>query len=119
LQRKASWHDEAHSFFHYRDKDGAEVDIVIERGVTALAGGEVKAGATVRPAEFRGLRKLREATGQKFRAGVVIYDGETCASFGDRFYAVPCLVITTKDHTHGVQFRFTHTFGSKVMDHFG
>ncbi len=31
----------------------------------------------------------------------------------------PCLVVTTKDHTHGVQFRFTHTFGSKVMDHFG
>ncbi len=93
IRRQASWHDEAHSFFHYRDKDGAEVDIVIERGVTALAGVEVKAGATVRSADFRGLRKLREATGQKFRAGVVIYDGETCASFGDRLYAVPCKLL--------------------------
>ena len=93
IRRQASWHDEAHSFFHYRDKDRAEVDIVIERGVTALAGVEVKAGATVRSADFRGLRKLREATGQKFRAGVVIYDGETCASFGDRLYAVPCRLL--------------------------
>ena len=93
IRRQASWHHEAHSFFHYRDKDGAEVDIVIERGVTALAGVEVKAGATVRSADFRGLRKLREATGQKFRAGVVIYDGETCASFGDRLYAVPCRLL--------------------------
>lgn len=93
LKRQASWHDAAHSFFHYRDKDGAEVDIVIERGVAALAGVEVKAGATVRSADFRGLRKLREATGQKFRAGVVIYDGETCASFGDRLYAVPASLL--------------------------
>lgn len=93
LKRQASWHDAAHSFFHYRDKDGAEVDIVIERGVAALAGVEVKAGATVRSADFRGLRKLREATGQKFRAGVVIYDGETCASFGDRLYAVPARLL--------------------------
>lgn len=58
LRRLASWHDEAHSFFHYRDKDGAEVNIVIERGVAALAGVEVKAGATVRSTDFRGLRKL-------------------------------------------------------------
>ena len=69
------------------------MDIVIERGVTALAGVEVKAGATVRSADFRGLRKLREATGQRFRAGVVIYDGETCARFGDRLYAVPARLL--------------------------
>ena len=54
-----------------------------------MAGVEVKAGATVNPADFRGLRELREATGGRFSAGVVLYDGEICAGFGDRLYAVP------------------------------
>ena len=61
LRRQASWHEEPHAFFHYRDRDGTEVDIVIERGARQLAGVEVKAGATVTSADFRGLRKLRDA----------------------------------------------------------
>ena len=57
--------------------------------MSAVAGVEVKAGATVRPADFRGLRKLRKIAGERFTNGVVIYDGETTISFGDRLYAVP------------------------------
>ena len=89
LRRQASWHEEPLTFFHYRDKDGAEVDIVIEQGSRALAGVEIKAAATVTAADFRGLRKLKDATGKRFAAGVVLYDGETCASFGNGLYAVP------------------------------
>ena len=89
LRRQASWHDEPLGFFHFRDKDGAEVDIVIERGARALVGVEVKAAATVTAADFRGLRKLREAAGKRFVAGVVLYDGETNARFDEQFYAVP------------------------------
>ena len=57
--------------------------------MSALASVEVKAGATVRPADFRGLRKLQKIAGDRFANGVVIYDGETTVSFGDRLYAVP------------------------------
>ena len=89
LQRQASWHDAPMSFFHFRDRDGVEVDIVIERGAQALAGVEVKAGATVTASDFRGLRKLRDAAGDRFAGGVLLYDGETSAGFGDRLYAVP------------------------------
>jgi len=89
LRRQASWHDEPLAFFHYRDRDGAEVDIVIERGARALVGVEVKAAATVTSADFRGLRKLKEAAGKRFAGGVVLYDGETSASFGDGLRAVP------------------------------
>jgi uncharacterized protein len=89
LRRQASAHHEALTFTHFRDKDGAEVDIVIERGVHALAGIEVKASATVTAADFRGLRKMRDAAGKRFKAGVVLYDGEATASFGDGFFAVP------------------------------
>jgi hypothetical protein len=89
LRRQASWHEDPLSFFHYRDKDATEVDIVIERGARALAGVEIKAAATVTAADFRGLRKLQQAAGKRFAGGVVLYDGETCASFGDRMHAVP------------------------------
>ncbi len=89
LRRQAGWHDSPTRFYHYRDKDGAEVDIVIERGAGPVAGIEVKAGATVTNADFRGLRKLASATGDRFAAGVVLYDGEVSAGFGDRLRAVP------------------------------
>ncbi|MDZ4828697.1 MAG: ATP-binding protein [Phycisphaerae bacterium] len=89
LRRQASWHDDPLTFSHYRDRDDSEVDIVIERGARALAGVEVKASATVTAADFHGLRKLRDAAGKRFTAGVVLYDGETSASFGEGFFAVP------------------------------
>ncbi len=89
LRRQAAGHDVPYTFFHYRDKDRVEVDVIIERGPLALAGVEVKAGATVTAADFRGLRKLRNTVGKRFAGGVVLYDGEICASFGDGLYAVP------------------------------
>jgi hypothetical protein len=89
LKREASGHQDPHAFFHFRDRDGAEVDIVIERGTRAVAGVEIKAGATVRGGDFRGMRKLKEAAGKRFVAGVVLYDGETPARFGEGMYAVP------------------------------
>ena len=89
LRRQATVHDIPHTFFHYRDRDRVEVDVVIERGTRALAGVEVKAGATVRTSDFRGLRKLRNAVGDRFAGGAVLYDGEMCVRFGEGLYAVP------------------------------
>lgn len=89
LRRQTSWRDESIGFFHFRDKDGAEVDIVLERGARELVGVEVRASATVTMKDFRSMNKLRKAAGKRFVAGVVLYDGETTASFGDGFFAVP------------------------------
>jgi hypothetical protein len=88
LRRQASWHEEGLRFHHYRDKEGTEVDIVLEGG-GRVAGVEVKAGATVTTADFRGLRRLREASGEQFASGVVLYDGEARVGFGDQLHAVP------------------------------
>jgi uncharacterized protein len=88
LRRQGTWLDDPASFFHFRDKDGYEVDIVVECG-RKLAGVEVKAGATVREADFRGLRKLRDGAGSRFAAGAILYDGGATASFGGGMFAVP------------------------------
>jgi len=89
LKRAAGWRDEALRFFHFRDRDGVEVDVVIEHGARAIAGVEVKAGATVTDRDFSGLRKLQQAAGSRFRRGVVLYDGNAVVPFGGRLQAVP------------------------------
>lgn len=89
LRRQASWRGEPISFYHFRDKDGVEVDMVLESGGQHLAGIEVKAAATVTSADFRGLRKLKDGVGKRFATGAVLYDGEATASFGDGLFAVP------------------------------
>ncbi len=88
LRRQATWCDGPVDFFHYRDKDQVEVDVVMEYG-GFLAGVEVKAGATVTQADFRGLRRLMDASGERFACGVVLYDGNTTVSFGNNLHAVP------------------------------
>jgi predicted AAA+ superfamily ATPase len=89
LKRQASWHENDLTFFHYRDKDQYEVDLVLEQYGGKIAGVEVKAAGTVREKDFRGLKRLRQATGEQFSAGVVLYDGEGVLPFGDRLFAVP------------------------------
>jgi predicted AAA+ superfamily ATPase len=89
LKRLASWSDRPITFHHLRDRDGVEVDLVLEQGPRRLAAIEVKAAATVQARDFQGLRKLQDAAGQRFAAGIVLYDGGSMASFGDRLFAVP------------------------------
>jgi uncharacterized protein len=89
LRRQAGAHSAEIRFHHFRDKDGYEVDLVLEHSGRRLAGIEVKAAASVANRDFRGLRKLAAATGERFAAGVVLYDGETSIRFDDRMFAIP------------------------------
>ena len=89
LRRHASWRDDQIAFYHFRDKDGAEVDIVLEGSGQRVVGVEVKAAATVTANDFRGLRKLKESAGDRFAGGVVLYDGEVTTTFGDKLFALP------------------------------
>lgn len=88
LKRQASYHNQHHSFFHYRDKKGHEVDIVIERD-HKVAGVEVKSSATVNSSDFKGLRKFKTTVGKHFACGVILYSGDTSIGFGNGFYAIP------------------------------
>jgi predicted AAA+ superfamily ATPase len=88
LRRQASWRPDPIDFFHFRDRDDFEVDIVLE-GDGVVAGVEVKAAATVNDSDLRGLRKLQSAAGKRFAAGVVLYDGSATVSFGGGLFAVP------------------------------
>ncbi len=88
LRWHASWSEDPLVFSHFRDKDQVEVDLVLE-SEGRVAGVEVKAASTVTSGDFKGLRKLKDAVRKNFAAGVVLYDGDVVAGFGDRLYAVP------------------------------
>ena len=75
--------------YHFRDGEGHEVDLVLERDDGMIAGIEVKSAATVRAGDFAGLRKLADACRERFALGVVLYDGPDCIRFGDRLIAAP------------------------------
>ena len=89
LRRQASWSEQRIRFYHLRDRDGYEVDMVLEREGRDVVGVEVKSRATVTGRDFRALRRLKSALGDRFRAGVVLYDGERVVRFEDKLYAVP------------------------------
>jgi uncharacterized protein len=74
---------------HFRDRDGREVDIVLERDDGTIAGIEIKASATVKSGDFGGLRALAEGCGDRFAFGVVLYDSGEVVPFGDRLAAAP------------------------------
>jgi predicted AAA+ superfamily ATPase len=71
---QAGWTDPDLRFWHYRDKDQVEVDLVITRGRETW-GVEIKAAATATPADGRGLRRLAEQCGGDYRGGVLLYAG--------------------------------------------
>ncbi|MCY4148612.1 MAG: ATP-binding protein [Gammaproteobacteria bacterium] len=81
--------DETISISHYRDKDGYEVDFVLERFWDKIVGIEVKASKTAQPKDFRGLKRLMEATGKQFACGILLHDGKRTQQIAPRLYAMP------------------------------
>jgi predicted AAA+ superfamily ATPase len=89
ILKQLSWMEAPVRTGHWRTHDGDEVDLVLERDDEAIAGIEVKVGERVRSSDFRSLRKLRDALGDRFLGGVVLHLGRHCYTHDDRLHAVP------------------------------
>jgi predicted AAA+ superfamily ATPase len=87
--KQVGWMETPAHAGHWRTHDGDEVDLVLERDDGAIAAIEVKAGERARDADFRSLRKLREALGVRFLGGVVLHLGRHAYTQDDRLHAVP------------------------------
>lgn len=77
LIAQAGWLDPELRFYHYRDKDQLEVDLVIERGHDVW-GVEVKRAASIQAKDAAGLARLAAQSGTGFRGGMLIYTGRHC-----------------------------------------
>lgn len=87
--KQATWCKKRLKLFHFSIHQGAEVDIVIEQGPKRIYGIEVKSAATVSKEDFKGLKKLRELSKDRFKKGIVLYTGEKTVSFEQDLKAVP------------------------------
>ena len=89
LVRQASVDPDPPRAFHFRDRHGHEVDIVLERRDGTVVGIEAKAAATAARSDFNGLRLMRERLGERFAFGALLYTGPATVPFGDRLAAIP------------------------------
>ena len=95
LAKTAALSDDELTLSHYRDKDQVEVDFVLERSPGAIVGIEVKASATVRPRDFKGLKRLRQAVGDRFSCGIILHDGDRIRKAASRLFAMPVKMLWT------------------------
>ncbi len=86
----ADWMPRPPRFFHYRDRDNVEVDIVIESH-RKIWGVEIKAAASVNRDDAKGLLKLAELAGDRFQSGIVFHGGQATFFLNEeaRILAVP------------------------------
>lgn len=89
LRKQVSWLDEQVSTGHWRTHDGDEVDFVIEFEDGRVLAFEVKANERVTGADLKGLRRLREALGDRLIAGVALSTGQRSFTYEDRIHIMP------------------------------
>lgn len=89
LRKQASWSDSRPTLWHFRDRGGAEVDIVIEYPDGRVVAIETKAGATPSHADTKGLRLLRDRLGDGFHHGYLASTAPEAHPIGDRISAIP------------------------------
>jgi predicted AAA+ superfamily ATPase len=87
--KHASWSETDPRVYHFRDRRGAEVDLVLEDRSGHVTAVEIKATVSLGRSDISGLVKLRDAAGDRFVAGALIHPGEQTIPLGDRLWAVP------------------------------
>ena len=89
LATLAGWTDPDIRFWHFRDKDGQEVDLVMTLG-SRTWGIEVKATSTPGRSAGRGMARLAALCGDDFAGGILLYNGRDVLPLADeRMLAVP------------------------------
>lgn len=89
LLKHATTAEGDYRLLYYRDHDQYEVDFVVENAAGDLVGIEVKAAATVKASDLRGLKRLATVARGQFKLGVLLYDGTETLPLGDGLWAVP------------------------------
>jgi predicted AAA+ superfamily ATPase len=89
LRRQLTWTATEATMFHWQDRTGDEIDIILESADGRVAAIEVKAGQTAKPEWFRWLGQMRDTVGDNFAVGIALYTGEEILPFGDRLLAIP------------------------------
>jgi len=88
ILKQVSWLDGVAGVGHWRTRDGDEVDVVLDLDDGGVVAFEVRATQRVGTKELGPLRKLRDALGPAFRAGVALHLGERSYTAEDRIHVM-------------------------------
>jgi predicted AAA+ superfamily ATPase len=89
IARQLTWSRQRAELYHYRTKDKGGSRHHPGEPSGQVVGIDVKAGATVRAEDFRGLRHLADRVGDDLIVGVIVYTGKETLPFGPRLRAIP------------------------------
>lgn len=89
LLKQQTWSTEDFELFHYRDRNGHEVDLVLEFSDGRVLAIEVKASSSYSAKQFGGLVKLRDRLGDRFIGGIVLGTADRGYRYADRLVGAP------------------------------
>lgn len=89
LLKQTTWHPQKINLFQLHTEMHQEVDIILEHESGKVVGIEVKSSETVGIEDFKHFRMMKEAIGDDFVRGIVLYAGHQILSFGPDLIAIP------------------------------
>lgn len=93
IARQLSASDNEMMLSHYRDKQGHEVDLIVETSGGQVAAVEIKATRAPNPSQLDHLAWLRDRLDRvapgTFRAGILLHTGNQHGTIGDRLHLRP------------------------------
>ncbi len=92
LLKEAGFSKQGTEIYHFRDLRKREVDLVLESRDGKIIGVEVKAKASLKKTDFRGMLELARVSKDRFLKGIVFYGGNEVRPFSvDQkiFYCIP------------------------------
>ena len=92
LAKQLTWSETSARLHHFRDRDGLEIDAIIESADGHVIAVEVKAATVARPADTKSMAVVRQRLdeiGTDFVVGIVFHTGDRRIQLGDRLIALP------------------------------
>ena len=87
--KQTTWHPQRINLFHFYTETHQEVDIILEHESGKIVGVEVKSSETVGIEDFKHFKIMKEAVGDDFLRGIVLYAGHQILHFGPDLLALP------------------------------
>jgi predicted AAA+ superfamily ATPase len=89
LFKQKTWSAVDFGLFHYRDRNGLEVDIILEFEDGRVLALEIKASTSFNARQFQGLAALRDDLGDRFIGGIVLNTGAAGYRYSEKLWGLP------------------------------
>lgn len=89
LLRQQTWSQQEFRLFHFRDRNGLEVDLIAELDDGRVIAFEVKAASSYQARQFHGLQTLLDLLGDRFLGGFVLGTAQQGYRYAPRLWGLP------------------------------